>query len=260
MSLNEEIVDSKYIKKKLSALLDKINDKQIKENDVIKVIQETLSEIDTHLDNIKKDELYQYKINFLPIIDSLKEEITFNKSQAKPIKLDIKPFNERVYSKLNYVFRKNIILKESEMKKLYENVDLINKKYDLFLELINWLNDNGFSIIPEKTLFSAYLGISVETYNDILKNGNVESVRNIFKSIDEYLTTTQFGALINDDRKALERIQKIETYGQEMRQTQPDVYIDNRTQSISYSEIITDIRKKSQKLLNLNSNVIDHKE
>ena len=123
----------------------------------------------------------------------------------------------------------------------------------LFLDLINWLNDNGLSIIPEKTLFSAYLGISIETYNDILKYASDNEVRNLFKSIDEYFTTNQFGALINNDRKSLERIQKTETYGQEMRQTQIDNMIVNNTMNLSYYELMQKLEKKK-------TNILDYKE
>ena len=119
----------------------------------------------------------------------------------------------------------------------------------MFLDLINWLNDNGLSIIPEKTLFSAYLGISVDTYNFLLKNASDSRVRNLFLNIDEYFTTTQFGALISDDRKSLERIQKTEIYGQEMRQTQPDTLIQNNTANLSYSELMLLISKKKQNLI-----------
>ena len=204
------------------------------------------------LNNLKNDDLYYYKSEFLNIIYDLKEEIAFNKGLEKPLKTDIKPYNERAYSKLNYLFRKQKLLSEDEAKGLYDsNYELLFEKYVMFLELIEWLNDNGLSIIAEKTLFSAYLNISVDTYNNMLKYASDIEVRNLFISIDEYFTTNQFGALINNDRKSLERIQKIETYGQEMRQTQPDNMIVNNNLKLSYNDLMQEIAKKRQ-------NVIDY--
>ncbi len=248
----EEIKNINYFKKKLKSL-NVTHDVAIFEG-----IHKLLEEIEDHLTKLKKDDLYAYKVNFIPIIESLKDEIDFCRNQPKPQKVDTRNFNERAYSKLNYIFRKQGLLSDKETRLLYQEYDYLLNKYNLFLDLINWLNDNGLSIIPEKTLFSAYLGISVETYNDILKQSTNSNVKNLFKSIDEYLTTNQFGALINDDRKALERIQKTETYGQEMRQTQPDTYIDNSTKLLSYTQLMQNITKKTQnRLLN---DVVEIKE
>ena len=102
------------------------------------------------------------------------------------------------------------------------------------------------------------MNIGVETYNELFANAN-EDVRLVFKNIDEGFTTQQFGALISNDRKSLERIQKTETYGQEMRQTQTDVQITNNTMAISFD----DVMKKREKIkvdLKTNRNIIDYKE
>ena len=101
-------------------------------------------------------------------------------------------------------------------------------------------------------MFSAYLGISVDYYNDLLNNASDIKIRNLLKSIDEYFTTNQFGALISDDRKSLERIQKTKTYGQEMLQTQPDVLNVNTTNVLSLSDIKKQIESKKK-------NIIDYK-
>ena len=254
--MQEEIKNLQYVRRKLKSFVDgylskniTLKDKETKEN-----LEELIEEIDNHLKKIKKDKLYELKCNFANIISELKFEIVFNRSLDKPIKTDTKPYNEKAYSKLNYLFRKQEFLSDEDGRLMYENnYSMLLERYELFLELINWLNDNGLSIIPEKTLFSAYLGISIETYNNLLKLASDVKVRSLFKSIDEYFTTNQFGALINNDRKSLERIQKTETYGQEMRQTQPDNLILNNTNNISYNDIMQQIAKKKQ-------NIIDYKE
>lgn len=257
----KEIKDINYIRKKIHALLKLYTDDNVltyRDKDTKEQLEKLIELIDKYIDKTN-DVLYQLKKPFLPIIDELKEEIEFNKNQLKPIKTDVKPYNEKVYSKLNYLFRKNGLLKEEEARVYYNNYDNLQKKYEIFLELINWLNDSGLGIIPEKTLFSAYLGISVEMYNDLLKNASDNNVRNLFKNIDEYFTTNQFGALINNDRKAIERIQKTETYGQEMRQTQPEnLNIINNNQ-LSFSDLLQEIENKKQQSSIDTNKIIDYK-
>lgn len=252
----DDVKNFNYFKNKLKKFLNNnfsenkaltVSERELKDN-----LEKMIVEIDEHLYKNKNDILYQYKSAFITIIDELEEEIEFNRSQDKPLKTDYKIYNEKAYSKLNYIFRKQDILTLSQAEIKYNDYQILNEKYNIFLELINWLNDNKLSIIPEKTLFSAFLGISVETYNDLLLNSKNEQVRLLLKNIDEYFTTNQFGALINNDRKALERIQKTKTYGQEMTQTQPDVVNLNQTNVLSYNDIMQKIQRK-------NNNIIDYK-
>lgn len=257
MNKEKEIKDLNYFRNKIYSFLKIYNNENIltiRDKETHENLKNLVEEIEIHINNLENDEMYELKCQFVNIINELKYEIEFNRSLDKPIKTDIKPYNEKAYSKLNYIFRKQKLLSDDEAKIVYENdYDKLFDKYQKFLELINWLNDNGLSIIGEKTLFSAYLNISVETYNNLLKYANNIEVRNLFISIDEYFTTNQFGALINNDRKSLERIQKTETYGQEMRQTQPDNMIVNNTLKFSYNDLMQEIAKKRQ-------NVIDYKE
>ena len=257
MNKEKEIKDLNYFRNKIYSFLKIYNNENIltiRDKETHENLKNLVEEIEIHINNLENDEMYELKCQFINIINELKYEIEFNRSLDKPIKTDIKPYNEKAYSKLNYIFRKQKLLSDDEAKIVYENdYDKLFDKYQKFLELINWLNDNGLSIIGEKTLFSAYLNISVETYNNLLKYANNIEVRNLFISIDEYFTTNQFGALINNDRKSLERIQKTETYGQEMRQTQPDNIIVNNTLKFSYNDLMQEIAKKRQ-------NVIDYKE
>lgn len=253
--MTEEIKNLEYFKKKLKSFLKQydddniitIRDKATRDN-----LEKMINEIEKHINSVKNDLLYNYKHYFIDLIETLNKEIEFNRSQIKPIRTDFRPYNEKAYSKLNYLFRKDNILSGEEIKNNCDDFEWLQNKCNIFLELINWLNDNKLSIIPEKTLFSAYLGISVDYYNDLLNNASDIKIRNLLKSIDEYFTTNQFGALISDDRKSLERIQKTKTYGQEMLQTQPDVLNVNTTNVLSLSDIKKQIESKKK-------NIIDYK-
>ncbi len=253
--MTEEIKNLEYFKKKLKSFLKKYDDDNIitvRDKETRDNLEKMIIEIEKHISSVKNDLLYNYKHYFIDLIETLNKEIEFNRSQIKPIRTDFRPYNEKAYSKLNYLFRKDNILSGEEIKNNCDDFEWLQNKCNIFLELINWLNDNKLSIIPEKTLFSAYLGISVDYYNELLSNASDIKIRNLLKSIDEYFTTNQFGALISDDRKSLERIQKTKTYGQEMLQTQPDVLNVNTTNVLSLSDIKKQIESKKK-------NIIDYK-
>ena len=253
--MTEEIKNLEYFKKKLKSFLKKYDDDNIitiRDKETRDNLEKMINEIEKHINSVKNDLLYNYKHYFIDLIETLNKEIEFNRNQIKPIRTDFRPYNEKAYSKLNYLFRKDNILSGEEIKNNCDDFEWLQNKCNIFLELINWLNDNKLSIIPEKTLFSAYLGISVDYYNELLNNASDVKIRNLLKSIDEYFTTNQFGALISDDRKSLERIQKTKTYGQEMLQTQPDVLNVNTTNVLSLSDIKKQIESKKK-------NIIDYK-
>ncbi len=253
--MTEEIKNLEYFRKKLKSFLKQYDDDNIitvRDKETRDNLEKMINEIEKHINSVKNDLLYNYKHYFIDLIETLNKEIEFNRSQIKPIRTDFRPYNEKAYSKLNYLFRKDNILSGEEIKNNCDDFEWLQNKCNIFLELINWLNDNKLSIIPEKTLFSAYLGISVDYYNDLLNNASDIKIRNLLKSIDEYFTTNQFGALISDDRKSLERIQKTKTYGQEMLQTQPDVLNVNTTNVLSLSDIKKQIESKKK-------NIIDYK-
>ena len=253
--MTEEIKNLEYFRKKLKSFLKQYDDDNIitiRDKETRDNLEKMINEIEKHINSVKNDLLYNYKHYFIDLIETLNQEIEFNRNQIKPIRTDFRPYNEKAYSKLNYLFRKDNILSGEEIKNNCDDFEWLQNKCNIFLELINWLNDNKLSIIPEKTLFSAYLGISVDYYNDLLNNASDVKIRNLLKSIDEYFTTNQFGALISDDRKSLERIQKTKTYGQEMLQTQPDVLNVNTTNVLSLSDIKKQIESKKK-------NIIDYK-
>lgn len=252
---DNEVKNFRYFKKKLKELRALSQNRQITTQD----LNDLLTKIDEHCELDKKDILYSYKVEFVNIIYDLQEEIEFNSHLTKPIKTDKRPYQERAYAKMNYLFRRNKLLGDDEAKKIYSDYNGLNDKFLMFTDLINWLQENDLAVIPEKTLFSAYLGISVEVYNDLLKTSSNGAVRNLFKSIDEYFTTSQFGALINNDRKSLERIQKTETYGQEMKQTQPDNLTLVQSNQISYDDIMKSIESKRKQNVIEYADVINEK-
>lgn len=243
---DKDLQDVTFIQKKLERLITKYKkdymnqEVENKDQAILEMLEKMQSDVEKHIYNDKNDPLYHYKHYFIEIIKELKEEKEFNRNQTKPIKLNLRPYNEKVYSKLNYLFRKKQLTSEEIEEQYARNTANVSEQYNLFIDLIEWLNDKGFSIVAEKTLFCAFLGISVDVYNDLLKNGNSE-IRNLFKNIDDYFTTSQFGSLIATDRSTIMEIQKTEKYGQEMRQTQPDSLSVVQNNSLSYGDIMREV-------------------
>lgn len=153
--MTEEIKNLEYFKKKLKSFLKQydddniitVHDKETRDN-----LEKMINEIEKHINSVKNDLLYNYKHYFIDLIETLNKEIEFNRSQIKPIRTDFRPYNEKAYSKLNYLFRKDNILSGEEIKNNCDDFEWLQNKCNIFLELINWLNDNKLSIIPEKNV------------------------------------------------------------------------------------------------------------
>lgn len=259
--IENEIATNKVLLRKLKAI-KVYYEKKVTQNKedlifkekIVKLIETTEKAIEDLKEN-KDSELYQLKAYFFDLINELKRENAINETRTKPAYIDIKKYTERAYAKLNYVFRKSPIMSFDEAKEYYSKPNILHEKWSNFNELINWLNDNGINIVCEKVLFSGWLSISVETYNELCNNGDL-SIRNVFKNIDEGLTTAQFGSLISNDRKSLERIQKTETYGQEMRETQDIINTQNNNLVLSFDDIM---KRKNSILGNTKTETIDYK-
>lgn len=184
-----EIVDN--IIKSLELILD--NFKLLKK-------QEIFDELDSLVDTLKKgnfetkkistknfdteeDELEFYKKNLQSVIKQ-RDGAKYNCEYAeKPRKFDAKPFNEKILTKLNILFRKRIFISENEAELNCENYLYLENRYNTFLDLIDWINDNDFSLLVDRLLFCSFLHIKLEAYERFLVSSD-ENIRSIFLSIE----------------------------------------------------------------------------
>lgn len=206
----------------------------------------------------KDDVIYQYKNSFYDMIREIKQLNYDNRFRDKPVAINYKQYNEKAYTKLNYLFRRNKIMSYEVAKNYYQNADMLHDRYVSFIDLITWINDNGLSLICEKVLFSAFLNISVDTYNELLMNAN-QDVRDVLTNIDEGFTTQQFGVLMGS-KSSMERIQRTEKYGQEMKSTQTESQTNNNAFILSLEDLMKRKEIMDKSIGNNKKGVIDYKE
>ena len=65
----------------------------------------------------------------------------------------------------------------------------------LIIAHLDYINDNGINIIPDRMLFCAYLGISTDQYQHFL--GSIdENIKAIFNSIEEWIITSKMNSSV----------------------------------------------------------------
>lgn len=148
---------------------------------------------DENVENDFLEELEFYKEKLKPLIDKQNEEIAISKYSEKPVKIDLKRYTELIVSKLNILFRQREIVSQSKSEMLCTNVVYLENKYRLFIALIEWINDNGISVLIDRMLFCSYLNISVDAYDNFLYS-NDETIQTIFASIENMYISQKLNA------------------------------------------------------------------
>ena len=199
--INENQI-KKYINN-LEVLIE--NSKKLKKQEIIDEIYKLYEEIkcdfenpleDSSIENISKEdveELEFYKQELLPLIDKQNEEILASKYSEKPMKIDLKRYTELIVSKLNILFRKKQIVLQSQAESLCLNTVYLEKKFYTFITLIEWINDNGVSILIDRMLFCSYLNISADAYDNFLYSSD-EIIKSIFQSIENMYISQKLNA------------------------------------------------------------------
>ena len=94
---------------------------------------------------------------------------------------------------MNSMFRKQPLLTDNEITEKIGDYDYLQKKYNIFIELLEWINEQGIAVIPDRILFSAFLGININDYQRFL-NYTDRNIQSIFRSIEEYIITSKMNA------------------------------------------------------------------
>lgn len=139
------------------------------------------------------EELENYKSQLYPIIQNYMNDVKTMNYSEKPIRIDFKRYTELIISKLNIIFRKQQIVLQSHAESLCLNPIYLEKKYHTFISLIEWINDNGISILIDRILFCSYLNISYEAYDNFL-NSPDETIKSIFSSIENMYISQKLNA------------------------------------------------------------------
>ena len=156
-------------------------------------LDKILNELEEHLSYCESDILYLYKCEIIDIVNEMNSEINWWKAQERPKEIERKFYVEKCTSKLNSMFRKQPLLTDNEITEKIGDYDYLQKKYNIFIELLEWINEQGIAVIPDRILFSAFLGININDYQRFL-NYTDRNIQSIFRSIEEYIITSKMNA------------------------------------------------------------------
>ena len=107
-------------------------------------------------------------------------------------------YKQKIFVKLNFIFRRQMILTEQEATNFYNDEDyleFIQDRITALFDVIDYINnDMGVLYIPDKMTICAYFRISADLWSSFIGYGNLnETVRNMFIALEEFIisaTTT----------------------------------------------------------------------
>lgn len=207
--------------------------------DDINFLKDVIMDLNNLAYDYENEDLQYYIDNISEIIVQQDKEIALNEERDKPVKLNLKIYVSRMITKLNYLFRQTKILSKEEAINLYNDFDYLNKKYNTFLKLIDYINGHNIDLIPDRILFSAYLRINVDQYQYFLTSSPNSDVRNIFNSIEEFIITTKMNAseLGTRNNQAIKTNLSYDKVGNSIKPN--DVpQITNNTLSLTYEDVL----------------------
>lgn len=198
---NNLVKSLKYFVKKLNDFGDNVvkSADYIESSEILSFISDLTNETSSYIDLLGNSKNLYYKSELVDIINDLKTEIEMNNLRMKPIAIDKKAYYERATSRLMLLFRKQMALSKQEFLTKYDNDNVDNnnnlkKLFDEFWELIDWLQQNNISVLPDRIMICAYLCITIETYNDILNFCENANIKTIFQMFEENIISGKLNA------------------------------------------------------------------
>lgn len=193
---SKQVKSANYFKNKIQLLISKLEGNGTADFISVDEVKEELDfiydELDTFLNNTNNI-LYLYKCEIIDIVNEMNSEINWWKAQERPKEIERKLYVEKCTSKLNSMFRKQPLLTDNEITSKIGDYDYLYEKYNIFIELLEWINEQGIAVIPDRILFSAFLGINIDDYQRFL-NYTDRNIQSIFRSIEEYIITSKMNA------------------------------------------------------------------
>lgn len=190
---NKTIKSLEYFVNKLKVYVSSHNEDYILKSEFDEFTSEVINEANNYINQLYSSELLIYKTELIDIIKEKENEELVNNMRPKPISIDYKQYYERATTKIISIANKKIPMIHEEATKKYSDVYLLESKYKDFIELIEWCNNNGLSIIPDRIMFCAFMQITLETYMQFLSSPN-EKVQSIFKAIENYIISLRLNA------------------------------------------------------------------
>jgi len=138
---------------------------------------------------------------------SIKTKIDFDKSSCEeltPVKRKkiCELYKQKIYTRLTTILRRQIFLDTEEAIKFYcNNINILNERMNILLEIIDFINDDlDVTFIPDRLFVCAFFRINAETYDILLNDIRVDitdQVRKIFTNLEELILSMTTNALEN---------------------------------------------------------------
>lgn len=190
---NKTIKSLEYFVNKLKAFLFAHSEDYIMKSEIDEFASEIINETNMYINQLYSNELLLYKTELINIAKEKENEIIANDVREKPKVLDFKPYYERATNKLISIANRKVPFTSEEAMNKYSDIDYLESKYKEFIELIEWCNNNGLSVIPDRIMFCSYMQITLDTYTNFL-NSTDEKIQNIFKAIENYIISLRLNA------------------------------------------------------------------
>lgn len=147
-----------------------------------------LSNLQIKMTFVKKEDieniLYKYKAQ-------MENDMAIAENQSQKNKL-AKAYRQKIFTKINMVFRRQIVLDTEEAIKFYsQDEDTLDERIDLFFKIIEIINDDlNIDFIPDRLIICAFLRISADTYNIILQEPRADispNLKNQIRNLEEFV-------------------------------------------------------------------------
>lgn len=147
-----------------------------------------LSALEIKTSFIRKDDilnvLYKYKTQ-------LDMDLAICENQKEKNKM-AKAYRQKIFTKLNTIFRRQVVLDGEEAIKFYsENDDVLNDRVDIFFTIIEYINDDlSIEFIPDRLMACGFFRIDAETYAVILNDPRADISQNLktqIRNIEEFI-------------------------------------------------------------------------
>lgn len=111
-------------------------------------------------------------------------------------------YKQKIFVKLNTIFRRQIILNTEEAIGFYtRNIDVLYERIEIFFGILDYIGDNlDIDFIPDRLMLCAYFRIDADTFDILLNDARADitdSVRACFKNIEEFTLSLTTNAIEN---------------------------------------------------------------
>lgn len=159
------------------------------------------------LTNLQIRDSFIEREEILNVLYSYKTKMNFDFSSCENQKQKnkvAKEFKQKIFTKLNSIFRRQIILSCDEAIKFYsDNEDVLKERIDIFFEIIEYISEQlDIVLIPDRLFVCSYFRIDAETYNIILNDpradvGNMLKIQ--FRNLEEFIISMTTNGLENGE-------------------------------------------------------------